>query len=175
MHDSMQYDPIQGKVKVTRPWKLEIWPFSTAISPIVDRLNCHSLFASVVAVQHMSVIWWTCVQDMENSIRNTLDQIYFGKTKDVVNSLRSVIPATEQKQRETLLNDLSSALKNRQLPKADWPCPTNWPQAQLIDFGLLHVNDSCLLTCSTYSTAFRIHSDTTHSSTVSTSKARVWF
>lgn len=59
------------------------------------------------------------VEDMENSIRNTLDQIYFGKTKDVVNSLRSVIPATEQKQRETLLNDLSSALKNRQLPKAD--------------------------------------------------------
>jgi len=30
MHNSMQYDPIQ--VKVTSPSKLEIWPFSKAIS-----------------------------------------------------------------------------------------------------------------------------------------------
>jgi len=32
MHDGMQYDPIQVKVKVTSPWKLEIQPFSKAIS-----------------------------------------------------------------------------------------------------------------------------------------------
>ena len=29
-----------------------------------------------------------CVQDMENSMRNTLNEIYFGKTKDIVNDLR---------------------------------------------------------------------------------------
>ena len=63
-----------------------------------------------------------CVKDMENTIRNTLNEIYFGKTKDVVNSLRSVIPATEQKQRETLMTDLTVALKglNRGRP-AEWP------------------------------------------------------
>ena len=38
---------------------------------------------------------WHCVwllngvrQDMENSMRNTLNEIYFGKTKDIVNDLR---------------------------------------------------------------------------------------
>lgn len=30
------------------------------------------------------------VEDMENKIRNTLNEIYFSKTKDIVNSLRSV-------------------------------------------------------------------------------------
>ena len=29
---------------------------------------------------------------MENKIRNTLNEIYFGKTKDIVNGLRSVVP-----------------------------------------------------------------------------------
>jgi len=32
MNDGMQYDPIQIKVKVTSPSKLEIRPFSKAIS-----------------------------------------------------------------------------------------------------------------------------------------------
>ena len=32
MHDGMQYDQIQGQVKVTSPWKSEIWPSSKAIS-----------------------------------------------------------------------------------------------------------------------------------------------
>jgi len=55
---------------------------------------------------------------MENTIRNTLNDIYFAKTKDVVNSLRSTIPAAEQKQRDNLINDLSEAfkLKSRQQP-----------------------------------------------------------
>ena len=30
------------------------------------------------------------VEDMENKIRNTMNDIYFGKTKDIVNGLRSV-------------------------------------------------------------------------------------
>ena len=30
------------------------------------------------------------VEDMENKIRNTLNEIYFGKTKDIVNGVRCV-------------------------------------------------------------------------------------
>lgn len=58
-------------------------------------------------------------QDMENKIRNTLNEIYFGKTKDIVNGLRSTIPASEQKQRDNLMSDLSSALKSRTQTQAN--------------------------------------------------------
>ena len=52
-------------------------------------------------------------QDMENKIRNTLREIYFGKTNDIVHGLRSTVPLTEMKQREFLQNDLAAALRNR--------------------------------------------------------------
>ena len=43
-----------------------------------------------------NILNWHCagrlVEDMENKIRNTLNEIYFGKTKDIVNGLRSVVP-----------------------------------------------------------------------------------
>lgn len=32
--------------------------------------------------------WPPPFQDMENKIRSTLNEIYFGKTKDIVNGLR---------------------------------------------------------------------------------------
>jgi len=35
MNDGMQYDPIKGQVKVTSPLKLEIRPFSKAISSAI--------------------------------------------------------------------------------------------------------------------------------------------
>ena len=50
---------------------------------------------------------------MENKIRNTLREIYFGKTNDIVHGLRSTVPLTEMKQREFLQNDLAAALRNR--------------------------------------------------------------
>ncbi|CAH1239353.1 CAPZB [Branchiostoma lanceolatum] len=53
------------------------------------------------------------VEDMENKIRNTLNEIYFGKTKDIVNSLRSVVPLPDQKQQALLRQDLAQALKKR--------------------------------------------------------------
>jgi capping protein beta len=53
------------------------------------------------------------VEDMENKIRNTLNQIYFGKTKDIINGLRSVVPQADMKQRETLKIDLAEALQRR--------------------------------------------------------------
>jgi capping protein beta len=53
------------------------------------------------------------VEDMENKIRNTLNDIYFGKTKDIVNGLRSTVSLAEQTQRANLSKDLASALEGR--------------------------------------------------------------
>ena len=50
---------------------------------------------------------------MENTIRSTLNHIYFGKTKDVVNGLRSTVSLADTKQRDMLQSDLAAALKNR--------------------------------------------------------------
>ena len=47
---------------------------------------------------------------MENKIRNNLNEIYFGKTKDIVNGLRSVVPLADAKQtRDLQVNDLLTA------------------------------------------------------------------
>ena len=53
---------------------------------------------------------------MENKIRHTLNEIYFGKTRDIVNGLRSSMPLDDLKTRENLRIDLAEALKNRQQP-----------------------------------------------------------
>jgi len=53
------------------------------------------------------------IEDMENKIRNTLNEIYFGKTKDVVNGLRSAEVLADQKQKAALNIDLANALKQR--------------------------------------------------------------
>ncbi|GIY77859.1 f-actin-capping protein subunit beta [Caerostris darwini] len=59
------------------------------------------------------------VEDMENKIRNTLNEIYFGKTKDIVNGLRSMQSLTEQRQQADLRNDLARALQMRQAKGSD--------------------------------------------------------
>ena len=51
---------------------------------------------------------------MENKIRNTLNEIYFSKTKDIVNRLRSVQPLSDERQQNALRNDLAQALQKRQ-------------------------------------------------------------
>lgn len=53
------------------------------------------------------------VEDMENKIRNTLYEIYFGKTKDIVNGLRSVQPLSDSKQQEDLRNELFATLAKK--------------------------------------------------------------
>lgn len=50
---------------------------------------------------------------MENKIRNTLNEIYFGKTRDIVNGLRSINPLQDKKNQEALRNDLVAALSKR--------------------------------------------------------------
>lgn len=52
------------------------------------------------------------VEDMENKIRNTLNEIYFGKTKDIVNGLRSTQPLSDPRH-QLNLKDLATALKQR--------------------------------------------------------------
>lgn len=54
------------------------------------------------------------VEEMENKIRNTLNEIYFGKTKDIVNGLRSIEPLANQQQQDALRQDLTQALLRRQ-------------------------------------------------------------
>lgn len=61
------------------------------------------------------------VEDMENKIRNTLNEIYFGKTKDIVHGLRSVVPLSDQKQQAALKQDLVAALQRRTGPKPESP------------------------------------------------------
>ncbi|KAG8227569.1 hypothetical protein J437_LFUL000669 [Ladona fulva] len=54
------------------------------------------------------------VEDMENKIRNTLNEIYFGKTKDIVNGLRSVESLSVIQSHFDLHQDLAAALQKRQ-------------------------------------------------------------
>lgn len=53
------------------------------------------------------------VEDVENRMRNTLNEIYFGKTRDIVNGLRSVTPLADQRQQQMLQHDLAAALSKR--------------------------------------------------------------
>ncbi|XP_013200875.1 F-actin-capping protein subunit beta [Amyelois transitella] len=59
------------------------------------------------------------VEDMENKIRNTLNDIYFGKTKDIVNGLRSVVSADVTQRTAALQHDLAIALQRRHVARAD--------------------------------------------------------
>ena len=51
---------------------------------------------------------------MENKIRSTLNAIYFGKTKDIVNRLRSHEPLQSDKEKQAFKSDLFAALSKRQ-------------------------------------------------------------
>jgi capping protein beta len=54
------------------------------------------------------------VEDMENKIRSTLNEIYFGKTKDVVNDLRTVQGVDAKNKQHMLASELRDTLKVRQ-------------------------------------------------------------
>jgi len=51
------------------------------------------------------------VEDMENKIRLTLNEIYFGKTRDIVNGLRSVQPLGSTRKMEEIQAELKEALQ----------------------------------------------------------------
>lgn len=53
------------------------------------------------------------VEEMENKMRNTLNEIYFGKTKDIVNDLRSVSSIASEKNKRAMQGAIAAALKGR--------------------------------------------------------------
>lgn len=56
---------------------------------------------------------------MENKIRNTLNEIYFGKTHNVVTNLRSIAVLSDQRRQEALKTDLAQALQKRSAKNED--------------------------------------------------------
>nr|CAB3227644.1 CAPZB uncharacterized protein LOC100181273 [Phallusia mammillata] len=52
------------------------------------------------------------VEEMENKMRHTLNEIYFGKTRDIVNDLRSTIPLSEVAKQRSVANELRAKLGN---------------------------------------------------------------
>lgn len=50
------------------------------------------------------------IEDMEIKMRQTLQDIYFGKTKDIVNDLRSVQSLAEKSKQNNMQRELASKL-----------------------------------------------------------------
>jgi len=50
------------------------------------------------------------IEDMELKLRTTLQTIYFGKTKDIVNELRQVVPVSVLKSRSALQQQIAGAI-----------------------------------------------------------------
>jgi len=55
------------------------------------------------------------VEEMENKIRNTMEEIYFGKTRDVVGGLRSIQPLNELKERDKMIAGINEGIKGTKL------------------------------------------------------------
>jgi capping protein beta len=53
------------------------------------------------------------IEDMESNIRNALQQVYFGKTRDVVNDLRSLDSLENIRQQSHIQRELFSRLLER--------------------------------------------------------------
>ena len=54
------------------------------------------------------------VEDQESKMRHSLQEVYFGKTKDIVNDLRSITSLEETERRNKLQQDLVGRLMQRQ-------------------------------------------------------------
>ena len=53
------------------------------------------------------------VEAMENNIRQQIDGIYFGKTRDIVNGMRSLTSLSQKKNFSGLNAELAGALSKR--------------------------------------------------------------
>lgn len=53
------------------------------------------------------------VEDMELKMRNSLQEVYFGKTKDIVNDLRSLGSLEESRQQAKIQQELVGRLMER--------------------------------------------------------------
>jgi capping protein beta len=52
------------------------------------------------------------IEEMENKLRNSLQEIYFGKTKDIVNDLRSVRSIAEKQKQDIMTRELAGKLSS---------------------------------------------------------------
>jgi len=59
------------------------------------------------------------VEEMENKIRNALDELYFGRTRDIVNGIRSIRPLNEVKDQRDKMADVIGGLSAKNLKKAE--------------------------------------------------------
>lgn len=53
------------------------------------------------------------IEEQELKMRNLLQEVYFAKTRDVVNDLRSIRGANEENRRKGLQGELVGLLRNR--------------------------------------------------------------
>ena len=53
------------------------------------------------------------VEELENQIRNTLNEIYFGKTKDIVHSLRSLDSLENAANQKAMMSEIKNVLNQR--------------------------------------------------------------
>jgi capping protein beta len=54
------------------------------------------------------------VEDMEIKLRHLLKDVYFGKTKDTVNNLRSVESLAAKRRQQEMQREIASKLQERQ-------------------------------------------------------------
>jgi len=61
------------------------------------------------------------VEEMENKIRTSLDQVYFGKTKQVVEELRTIQSSADRTNQQRVMEGLATALHTRRQSSKDEP------------------------------------------------------
>jgi len=59
------------------------------------------------------------IEEMENKIRSTLNEIYFGKTKQIVGDLRSMENTADKRRHETLVGELTRAVAGKRQGSKD--------------------------------------------------------
>ena len=101
-------------------------------------------------IRLLSYIWYLNNVFYLYICRNTLYEIYFGKTRDIVNGLRSIQPLADSKQQEDNRKALINALASKNVAKAEWKkeclvmnfpiCPCyKTPDYKEISNGFLHL------------------------------------
>ena len=83
--------------------------------------NCNGCFFFVIALSSRRKYksWFILYLFSFFPCRNTLYEIYFGKTRDIVNGLRSIQPLADSKQQEDNRKALINALASKNVAKAE--------------------------------------------------------
>jgi capping protein (actin filament) muscle Z-line, beta len=82
--------------------------------PVVDNSSGDQIAGHVGNLGRM-------VEDMEFKMRHSLQEIYFGKTKDILNDLRSVVSQTEKNKQSNMQRELALKLTEKSSTAANKP------------------------------------------------------